>query len=175
MRASKGPEVFFRTVATPVVFALLAIGFHFFLRGHNAPGGGFIAGLIVAVAALLARMARNLRLLRFRSDRLVPAGLLVALATGAVPMLLGRPFLTSAHGELVGPGGGHVEWASAAVFDLGVFLVVVGTTITIIDLLAEPGGLARLREPGEVPDEPGVGEVGAAGAATERPAGEGRG
>jgi multicomponent Na+:H+ antiporter subunit B len=144
----KGPEVFFSTVATPVVFVLLALGFHFFLRGHNAPGGGFIAGLIVAVAALLGRMARDLRLLRLRSDRLVPIGLLVALATGAAPMLFGRPFLTSAHGQLHGSGGGSLEWASATLFDLGVFLVVIGTTITIIDLLAEPGGLARLREPG---------------------------
>lgn len=151
MTRGRGPEVFFRTVATPVVFTLLALGFHFFLRGHNAPGGGFIAGLIVAVAGLLGRMARNLRLLRLRSDRLVPIGLLVALATGAAPMLVGRPFLTSAHGQLPGPGGGSVEWASATLFDLGVFLVVIGTTITIIDLLAEPGGLARLREPGAEP------------------------
>jgi len=150
----RGPEVFFHTVATPVVFVLLALGFHFFLRGHNAPGGGFIAGLIVAVAALMARMARDLRLLRIPSVTLVPLGLLVAFTTGFVPMLVGRPFLTSAHGELALPRGGAYEWASSALFDLGVFLVVVGTTITIIDLLAEEGHrTAPTRRPGHSGEE----------------------
>ena len=140
------PEIFFRTLATPVLFALIAIGFHFFLRGHNAPGGGFIAGLIVAASALLGRMARDLRLLTIRSETLVPVGLLIALATGVAPMLFGEPFLRSGHGHVVLPLLGEVEWASATLFDAGVFLVVVGVTITIIDLLAEEGSLRRLGE-----------------------------
>jgi multisubunit Na+/H+ antiporter MnhB subunit len=144
---SKGPDVFFRTLVTPIVFALLALGFHFFLRGHNAPGGGFIAGLIVAAAALLVRMARRRGLLRIRSEVLMPLGLLVALATGVAPMLVGRPFLTSAHGHVHLGGIGSVAWTSASLFDLGVFLVVVGATVTIIDVLAEEGGLSELREP----------------------------
>lgn len=145
-----GPEIFFRTLATPVVFTLVALGFHFFLRGHNAPGGGFIAGLIVAASALLGRMARDLRLLTIRSETLVPVGLLVALVTGVVPMLFGAPFLRSAFGYVTLPLLGEIEWASAALFDAGVFLVVVGVTITIIDLLAEEGTLRRL---GGGPDE----------------------
>lgn len=142
----KGPDVFFRTLVTPIAFALLALGFDFFLRGHNAPGGGFIAGLVVAAAALLVRMARRGGLLRIRSDVLMPVGLLVALATGAAPMLLGRAFLTSAHGVLDLGSLGSLAWSSATLFDSGVFLVVVGATVTIIDLLAEEGGLAELRE-----------------------------
>jgi monovalent cation:proton antiporter len=138
------PEVFFRTLATPIVFALIALGFHFFLRGHNAPGGGFIAGLIVAASALLGRMARDLRLLRIRSETLVPIGLLIATLTGVVPMLFGSGFLRSAFGYVTLPLLGEVEWASAALFDAGVFLVVVGVTITIIDLLAEEVDLRRL-------------------------------
>lgn len=140
----KYPDVFFRTLATPVVFALIALGFHFFLRGHNAPGGGFIAGLIVAAAALLGRMARDLRLLRIRAESLVPVGLLIAAGTGIAPMFLGEPFLRSAHGYLTWPLIGEFEWSTAVLFDAGVFLVVVGTTITIIDLLAEEGNLFRL-------------------------------
>ena len=140
----KYPDVFFRSLATPIVFALIALGFHFFLRGHNAPGGGFIAGLIVAVAALLARMARDLRLLRIRSETLVPLGLLLAVATGIAPMLLGYPFLRSAHGYGRLPLIGEFEWSTAVLFDAGVFLVVVGTTITIIDLLAVEANLRRL-------------------------------
>jgi len=133
------PEIFLRGFAVPVTFAVLAFGFHMLLRGHNAPGGGFIAGLIVAVAALLMRMAREHRLLAVRPATLVPIGLLVAFATGAAPMLVGRPFLTSAYGYLHLPLLGEVEWATAALFDVGVFLVVIGVTVTIIELLAESG------------------------------------
>ncbi len=157
---SKGPDVFFRTLVTPIVFALLALGFHFFLRGHNAPGGGFIAGLIVAAAGLLARMARRRGLLRIRTDVLMPVGLLVALATGVAPMLAGRAFLTSDHGTLRLPGIGTFDWTSAALFDLGVFLVVVGATVTIIDLLAEEGGLSELLERGGQSGPPGEAEGG---------------
>lgn len=174
----KGPDVFFRTLVTPIVFALLALGFHFFLRGHNAPGGGFIAGLIVAAAALLARMARRRGLLRIRSDVLMPVGLLVALATGAAPMVVGRSFLTSAHGTLRLGALGSFEWTSASLFDLGVFIVVVGATVTIIDLLAEEGGLAELRErPPAAPRReaaPGDGGPPPAGHASSPGAGRGR-
>lgn len=131
------PEIIFKTLAMPIVFVILAIGFHFFLRGHNAPGGGFIAGLIVAVTALLARMALERRLLRLEPSRLVPVGLLIAVTTGLYPMFFGDAFLKSAHGHADWFFVGGFEWSSAALFDLGVFLVVVGTTLTIIDLLAE--------------------------------------
>ena len=141
------PEIFLRTLATPIVFALIALGFHFFLRGHNAPGGGFIAGLIVAASALLARMARDLRLLTIRTEVLVPIGLLIATLTGVVPMLFGSGFLRSEFGYVTLPLFGEVEWATAVAFDAGVFLVVVGVTITIIDLLAEESD-------GERPDGP---------------------
>jgi multicomponent Na+:H+ antiporter subunit B len=131
------PEIFFSTLARPIVYGLIALGLHFFLRGHNAPGGGFIAGLIIAVAALLYRMALRERLLNFPPQMLIPWGLLLALATGVVPMLLGEAFLRSAYGYLTWPFIGEFEWATAVVFDLGVMLVVVGGTLTIIDALAE--------------------------------------
>ena len=115
------PDVVFRTLATPITFVLIAMGFHYFLRGHNAPGGGFIAGLIVAVAALLARMAQERRLLTLSPRTLVPVGLLIALVTGAVPMVWGKGFLTSSYGYVTWPFIGEFEWASAALFDLGVF------------------------------------------------------
>ncbi|MFO7544682.1 MAG: MnhB domain-containing protein [Trueperaceae bacterium] len=135
----RAPEIFLRGFALPVTFAILAFGFHMLLRGHNAPGGGFIAGLMVAVAALLMRMARQQRLLSISPSALVPVGLVVALLTGAAPMLVGRPFLTSAYGYVRLPLLGEVEWASAALFDVGVFLVVIGVTVTIIELLTEHG------------------------------------
>jgi multicomponent Na+:H+ antiporter subunit B len=126
----------------------MVLGFHFFLRGHNAPGGGFIAGLIVAVAALLARMFRDRRLLTLPGERLIPLGLLLAVCTGVIPMLFGHNFLKSGFGYLTLPFVGEVEWASAVMFDAGVFLVVVGTTLTIIDLLAEDVVSLRSSEDG---------------------------
>lgn len=137
-------EIFFRALSTPIVFALLALGVHFFLRGHNAPGGGFIAGLIVAVAALLTRMAAQRGLLLVRPRILMPIGLLLALVTGGVPMLFGYPFLKGWHGTVDLPLIGPVELATAMPFDAGVFLVVIGATLTIIDLLADDSELARL-------------------------------
>jgi multicomponent Na+:H+ antiporter subunit B len=141
---SRYPDVFFRTLSTPIVFALIAIGLHYFLRGHNAPGGGFIAGLIIAVAALIGRMSGNRRLLTVPPMRLIPVGLLLAAATGIAPMLAGYGFLKSAHGHATWPLIGEFEWATAVLFDAGVFLVVVGTTLTIIDLLAEARGPERI-------------------------------
>lgn len=138
------PDIFFRTLARPIVYALLALGLHFFLRGHNAPGGGFIAGLLVAVAALLAHMAQETKLLTIRPLALVPVGLLLAALTGIAPMLAGRPFLQSRHGHVELGRLGEFEWATAVLFDAGVFLVVIGTTLTIIDLLAGEDALARL-------------------------------
>lgn len=145
----KFPEVVFRSLASPISFVLIALGIHFFLRGHNAPGGGFIAGLVVAVAALLVRMAQGHGLLTISPRVLVPVGLLIAVATGTAPMMRGGGFLRSNYGYLDWPLIGEFEWASAALFDLGVFLVVIGTTLTIINLLAE----TKESDLGEVPAE----------------------
>lgn len=138
------PDIFFNTLSTPIVLALVVIGFNFFLRGHNAPGGGFIAGLIIAVAALLARMSGTRTLLNVAPTRLVPVGLALATLTGLIPLLLGKGFLTSAHGHLEWPLIGEFEWSTAVLFDAGVFLVVVGATLTIIDLLAQDEGPAKM-------------------------------
>jgi multicomponent Na+:H+ antiporter subunit B len=143
---SKYPEIIFRTVSGPITFILLAMGFHFFLRGHSAPGGGFIAGLIVAAAALIVRMGQEHALLTIPPTALIPIGLVVAFLTGFFPMFYGLPFLSSRHGEVHWPFVGEFEWASAALFDLGVFLVVIGTTLTIINLLAEDDSTLPPRE-----------------------------
>lgn len=146
----EGLELMFRTFARPVVMVLVFLGFHLFLRGHNAPGGGFIAGLVVAVAALLSRVVFDHPLLRGPPQRLLPWGLLLALATGVVPMMFGEAFLKSAYGYLTWPLVGEFEWATATLFDAGVFLVVVGTTLSIIELLA---GTEPARAPADETEE----------------------
>ncbi|MEX2543379.1 MAG: MnhB domain-containing protein [Trueperaceae bacterium] len=166
------PDIFFRTLSMPIVFVLIAIGLHFFLRGHNAPGGGFVAGLIIAVAALLVRMSGNRRLLTVRPMRFIPVGLVLAIATGIVPMLAGNGFLTSAYGYRTWPLIGEFEWATAVLFDAGVFLVVVGATLTIIDLLAEDSGPERVgldRAPELVAEERELEEEAAADGSEDGP------
>ncbi|MGH1357788.1 MAG: monovalent cation/H+ antiporter subunit A [Burkholderiaceae bacterium] len=119
-------------------FALL-VGVYVFLRGHNAPGGGFIAGLIVAVGLVLQYMAFGLHSvesrLPVRYDRVAGVGLIIATSTGIGSLLLGFPFLTSHTAHPVLGWLGEVGLASAAAFDLGVFLVVVGgTLLTVLTL-----------------------------------------
>ena len=107
-----------------------------FLRGHNLPGGGFSAGLVLAIALVMQFVANGQRFVaaRMRTDYLpwIGGGLLVAGATGIGSWFFGAPFLTSTYDYPVWPGVGAVPLASAALFDLGVFLTVVGTTMTAL-------------------------------------------
>ncbi len=115
---------------------MLLFSFFVFLRGHNLPGGGFIAGLITMLAIILQYLSNGIAWTsaRIRPDmhQVIGAGLLCAIGTGLVSIGLGYPFLTSAFTYLNWPIVGKFEIASALVFDLGVFLVVVGATVMIL-------------------------------------------
>ncbi|MGB4360945.1 MAG: hydrogen gas-evolving membrane-bound hydrogenase subunit E, partial [Rhodoferax sp.] len=114
----------------------LLVSVFIFLRGHNLPGGGFIAGLITAVALIVQYLANGVRWTHARlpahTHPWIAAGLIIALLTGLASWLFGRPFLTSAFGHLDWPLVGEFELASAMAFDLGVYLVVVGATLLIL-------------------------------------------
>jgi multicomponent K+:H+ antiporter subunit A len=111
-----------------------------FLRGHDLPGGGFVAGLTLSVAFIVQYMAGGARWvearLRVHPIRWIGVGLLLAAATGCGAWLAGYPFLTShaSHPDL--PLIGPVPVASALAFDLGVFLLVLGATVLILIALA---------------------------------------
>lgn len=115
--------------------ALLVSAF-IFLRGHNQPGGGFIAGLITAVALILLYMARGVEWAQHRLDfpfqPVAVAGVATATLTGLGSWLFGQPFLTSAFGHFSLPLIGEFELATALLFDLGVYLAVVGATLMIL-------------------------------------------
>jgi multicomponent K+:H+ antiporter subunit A len=122
---------------TRLLFPLmLMVAVFIFLRGHNLPGGGFIAGLIAAVALISQYLANGIEWTnkRLKTDMhtVIAMGLLVAVVTGLVSIGLGYPFLTSAFTYLNWPVVGQFEIASAIAFDLGVFLVVVGVTVMIL-------------------------------------------
>src|SRR5690606_4072387 len=110
------------------------------VKGHNAPGGGFIAGLLVAGSIILQLLAFDLetvnKMFPLNFVNVVAAGLILAAVTGFAPFLLGLPFLTSGFDTLHLPVLGPVEITSAFFFDLGVFLVVVGSMMTVIKEIA---------------------------------------
>ncbi|MGY6564280.1 MAG: monovalent cation/H+ antiporter subunit A [Halomonadaceae bacterium] len=114
----------------------LLVSVYIFLRGHNQPGGGFIAGLITATALILQYMARGHDWTRERLPISYPivavSGLAVALATGLGSWLFGFPFLTSAFGHFHLPVVGEFELATAMLFDVGVYLAVVGAVLMIL-------------------------------------------
>lgn len=123
----------------------LLFGIYILLRGHNAPGGGFIAGLIVASALMTQYLARGIdsseRNLRVPTHGAIALGLFLALGTGLGSIMLGYPFLTSAFTHLDLPIVGDVEVASAMLFDLGVFFVVMGASVLMLTQMAK---LARV-------------------------------
>jgi multicomponent K+:H+ antiporter subunit A len=146
-------------VAAAVVLPLaLVFSLYIFMRGHNMPGGGFIAGLITAVALVLQFMSmgqtRAELLLRGQGGRRfvkwIGTGLGIAGLTGIGAFVWGRPFLTSAHGYPHVPLLGELPLASAALFDLGVYSVVVGSTLLTIAVLgnASQSAPAARSQPG---------------------------
>jgi multicomponent K+:H+ antiporter subunit A len=132
-----------RVPATIMRFTFPVIGLlaaYLLLRGHNQPGGGFVAGLTLAVAFILQYMAGGTRWaearLGIRPVIWVGAGLLLAGATGAGAWLFSRPFLTSHIAHLDLPLIGALHLPSAVVFDLGIFALVVGATTLVLIALA---------------------------------------
>lgn len=119
-------------LATPLI---LALALYLFLRGHHNPGGGFIAGLVAASALVLQAVvggrSAGAKYVPLPGWLLIGLGLLFAAGTGMAGMVLGEPFLTHFFG-VVHLGELEVELATAQLFDLGVFLVVVGTTQSVI-------------------------------------------
>ncbi|WP_210131223.1 monovalent cation/H+ antiporter subunit A [Stenotrophomonas rhizophila] len=123
-----------------VMFPLtLTVSIFLFLRGHNAPGGGFIAGLVLAVPLLIQYVIQGTTSVesRFGFDyiRCIGAGLLIAIVSGCASMLFGVPFLTSGHLDLELPLIGTVPLASAVGFDTGVYLVVFGGAMLILSMM----------------------------------------
>lgn len=138
--------------AVNLIFPLTLIFAAFIaLKGHNEPGGGFIGGLMAAVAFLLYRMANGrgalVRMLPFHPRVMVFLGLGIALATAVVPMTMGLPFLTSAVIDELPIGFGQsIHFATAVFFDTGVLLVVVGVSVGMIQRLHEEIDLREVRE-----------------------------
>ncbi|WP_409425047.1 monovalent cation/H+ antiporter subunit A [Pseudoalteromonas sp. RW-H-Ap-1] len=129
----------------------LLVSAYIFLRGHNLPGGGFIAGLVTSIAFILQYMAHGSAWINERFDvnyrKIIASGIAIAMFTGVGSWFFDKPFLTTWFDYFDIPFIGKTELASAIVFDLGVYLTVVGATLMI---LASLGNMTANAEKEEV-------------------------
>jgi multicomponent Na+:H+ antiporter subunit B len=126
--------IILKTASSYLLPVLLIFSVFILLRGHYLPGGGFVGGLIASMAYLLHAFANGLsdtkNLLRFHPGLLMPIGLALAFVSGLVPMFIELPFMTGLWYPESIPVLGAI--GSTLFFDIGVYLVVVGVTLTII-------------------------------------------
>ena len=128
------------STATRLLLPLLLIfSIFLLLRGHNEPGGGFVGGLVAAAAFALYMIATDAanvkRILRIEPRTLIGTGLLICLISGLISLFRGLPFMTGLWSKTALPVIGKV--GTPLLFDTGVYLVVLGITLTIILSLAE--------------------------------------
>jgi len=131
-----------QTITKVIVFLILLYAVDLFFAGHYTPGGGFIGGLMASGAIVLLLIAYDLKLVKkifpVNFIYVTATGLLISTLTGMIAVLKNKPYLShfftkNAHLPLIGTTTLH----TAALFDLGVFLVVVGVTMTIIQTIGE--------------------------------------
>jgi multicomponent K+:H+ antiporter subunit A len=147
-------------VATRLLLPLaVMVGLYIFLRGHNSPGGGFIAGLVVSIALLMQYMASGFEWADQRrqidENALIGCGVIIAALTGVGSLLFGAPLFTSAFGYVTLPIVGTFELATAMLFDIGVAMTVIGAAMLA---LAELSHIAQ-RAQKEAPEDDGPMDV----------------
>lgn len=129
-------DLILRTMTQLIAFILLGFSVYLFFAGHNSPGGGFIGGLMTAAAFILMYITYGFdnmsKVLPINFRAVLTIGLLVATLSGIGAFVFGEPFLTQTFGYFNLPIMGETELATAMIFDLGVYLTVVGVTMTII-------------------------------------------
>lgn len=132
----KKNNVILQTTTKVTFFIIFLFSIHIFFAGHFAPGGGFVGGLLTTGAIVLLLLAFDLETVKetlpFNFTIVIAVGLLLSLGTAAGSILFNVPFFTHAFSHFELPLFGDTELHTAMIFDLGVYLVVVGAAITII-------------------------------------------
>ncbi|MFD2760305.1 Na(+)/H(+) antiporter subunit B [Lentibacillus juripiscarius] len=132
----KPNDLILRTTTSLIAFILLGFSVYLLLAGHNAPGGGFVGGLMTSAAIVLMYMAYGAgvmeKVLPVSYRLLIPFGLLLAVGTGLGSFVFDQPFLSHTYGYFHFPILGELELATAMLFDFGVYFTVLGVTISII-------------------------------------------
>ena|SRR5690606_19820055 len=131
--------ILLRTAANYLLPLLLLFSIFILLRGHYEPGGGFVGGLIASIAFVLHSLANGVEvtrgLFRYAPFYYIPIGLGIALCSGLAPLFVGEPFMTALWFDNPFPIIGYV--GSPLFFDIGVYLVVIGVTLTILFTIFE--------------------------------------
>ncbi|WP_330948989.1 Na(+)/H(+) antiporter subunit B [Virgibacillus sp. MG-45] len=132
----KPNDLILRTTTSLIAFILLGFAVYLLLAGHNSPGGGFVGGLVTSAAVILMYMAYGMetiaKIIPVNFRTVIPIGLLIAVGTGLGSFVFDVPFLSHTFGYFNVPIFGKIELATAMLFDIGVYLTVLGVTITII-------------------------------------------
>jgi len=130
-----------QTAARFLLPLLLLFSLFLLLRGHNQPGGGFSGGLVAAAGFILYGIAFGAREVRRalpeNLQALIGSGLVIALSSGVLALFFGLPLMTGLWGKLDLPGLGVLDVGTPVIFDIGVYLAVIGVTLSIILPLAE--------------------------------------
>ncbi|WP_010677579.1 Na(+)/H(+) antiporter subunit B [Bacillus timonensis] len=129
-------DVIIRSITKVAVLIIFTFAINLFISGHHHPGGGFIGGLTFSAGLVLLFLTFDIETVRKNLPldfKVVTAiGVLIAVGTGVGSMLFDAPFLTQTFGYIELPVFGETEIASAVLFDVGVALAVIGTSLTII-------------------------------------------
>jgi multicomponent Na+:H+ antiporter subunit B len=130
-----------RTATQLLITILLLLSVFLMLRGHDFPGGGFIGGLVAAAAVALYAIAFGhpdaRAILRVEPRALIGAGLVAAVAAGLLSLPFGAPFLTGQWWIVELGAGAQLKLSTPLLFDVGVYLVVVGTVLMMVFALEE--------------------------------------
>jgi multicomponent Na+:H+ antiporter subunit B len=137
----KTNNVILETATKVLLFIILLFSVYMFFAGHYEPGGGFVGGLMASGAIVLLLITYDLKTVRgilpFDFKKVTAVGLLFAAGTSAGGLFFNKPLLTHWFTHVHVPVLGDMSLHTAVLFDTGVFLVVVGVTMTIIQTIGE--------------------------------------
>ncbi len=142
--------VFLDVSANMIFHAVLIGSIHLLFAGHNQPGGGFVGGLVAGAAIALRYLAAGLtevrRVSRFRPWSILAGGLVVATSTALLPLLAGKAILTSMSTSFDPPLSGTVYVSTTLLFDIGVYMVVVGLVFMVFEAFGEEFDEVRIED-----------------------------
>lgn len=134
-------DVILKTVVRGVVFIVFTLGLYLFFAGHNAPGGGFIGGLVLGSGIVLLYLTYDIETVHkgmpFDFKKVAALGVLLATGTAVGSLFFDAPFLTQTDGYYDLPFLGEKHLSTVTIFEAGVALTVVGTLVTIILNISE--------------------------------------
>lgn len=137
----KPNDILLNAVTKIAVLIILTFAIDLFFSGHHNPGGGFIGGLSIASAFVLLYLAFDVetiqKLIPLDFKTVAAVGVLIAVLTGVGSFFFDAPFLSQSFGYFHLPVLGKTELATAVLFDIGVALAVIGSTLTIILSISE--------------------------------------